>query len=163
MLACCALLALRTGLRKGELLGLRWRDLDLDTRRLTVARSYRSTPKGGKARHLSIPAACLPGLRAWQPECPPTAEGLVFPVVNGGSWSHKAMLGLPKLLQAAGVRVPAHPWHAMRHTFASHFVMQGGSILALQKILGHSDVKMTAIYAHLAPEFLGTEMDRLKF
>ena len=40
--------------------------------------------------------------------------------------------------------------------------MQGGNILALQKILGHSDIKMTLIYAHLAPDFLGTEMNRLK-
>jgi site-specific recombinase XerD len=41
--------------------------------------------------------------------------------------------------------------------------MQGGNILALQKILGHSDVKMTTMYAHLAPDFLGTEMDRLQY
>ena len=159
----CALLVLHTGQRKGELLGLRWRDLDFDNQRLTVARSYRGTPKGGKARHLSIPLACLPGLQAWQPECPTTPDGLVFPVVSGGEWSHKAMLGLPKLLTAAGCRVPLHPWHALRHTFASHFIMQGGNILVLQKILGHSDVKMTAIYAHLAPEFLGAEMNRIKF
>ena len=73
------------------------------------------------------------------------------------------MLGLPRLLAAAGCRVPLHPWHALRHTFASHFIMSGGNLLALQKILGHSDVKMTMIYAHLAPDFLGTEMDRIKF
>ena len=39
----------------------------------------------------------------------------------------------------------------------------GGNILALQKILGHSDIKMTMVYAHLAPDFLGTEMNRIKF
>ncbi len=41
--------------------------------------------------------------------------------------------------------------------------MQGGNLVALQKILGHSDIKLTMIYAHLAPDFLGSEMDRLKF
>jgi site-specific recombinase XerC len=41
-------------------------------------------------------------------------------------------------------------------------MMAGGNILALQKILGHSDVTMTMIYAHLAPDYLGDEMDRLK-
>ena len=41
--------------------------------------------------------------------------------------------------------------------------MAGGNILTLQKILRHSDVKMTMIYAHLAPDFLGEELDRLKF
>ena len=41
--------------------------------------------------------------------------------------------------------------------------MAGGNILTLQKVLGHSDMKMTLIYAHLAPDFLGSEMERLKF
>ncbi len=163
LLYVCAHFAVHTGLRKGELLGLRWQDLDLDTRRLTVARSYKTTPKSGKARHLRLPVACVPALRAWKPFCPASQEGVVFPVPSGGEHSHKAMLGLPRLLAAAGCRVPLHPWHALRHTFASHFIMSGGNLLALQKILGHSDVKMTMIYAHLAPDFLGTEMDRIKF
>ncbi len=84
-------------------------------------------------------------------------------VQRGAGHSTHALLGLPQLLELAGVRVPVHPWHAMRHTFASHYVMQGGNILALQKILGHSDVKVTMIYAHLAPDFLGTEMERVRF
>ena len=41
--------------------------------------------------------------------------------------------------------------------------MSGGNILTLQKILGHSDLRMTLIYAHLAPDFLAEELDRLKF
>lgn len=44
--------------------------------------------------------------------------------------------------------------HVLRHTFASHFVMNGGNILTLQRILGHSDLRMTMIYAHMAPEHL---------
>ncbi len=42
--------------------------------------------------------------------------------------------------------------HILRHTFASHFIMNGGNILTLQKILGHSDIQMTMKYAHLAPD-----------
>jgi integrase len=45
--------------------------------------------------------------------------------------------------------------HALRHTFASHFMMNGGNILTLQRILGHSDLRMTMTYAHMAPEHLG--------
>lgn len=41
--------------------------------------------------------------------------------------------------------------------------MSGGNILSLQKILGHSDIKMTLIYAHLAPDFLGDEMNRIRY
>ncbi|MGR5464536.1 phage integrase [Photobacterium damselae] len=44
--------------------------------------------------------------------------------------------------------------HVMRHTFASHFMMNGGNILTLQKVLGHSSVLQTMTYAHLAPEYL---------
>ncbi len=42
----------------------------------------------------------------------------------------------------------------LRHTFASHFIMNGGNILVLQKILGHSSLTMTLRYAHLAPDHL---------
>ena len=44
--------------------------------------------------------------------------------------------------------------HVLRHTFASHFVMNGGNILVLQRILGHSSLTMTMRYAHLAPDHL---------
>lgn len=44
--------------------------------------------------------------------------------------------------------------HVLRHTFASHFMMNGGNILVLQRILGHTDIKMTMRYAHFAPEHL---------
>lgn len=158
LLAACIHLAVHTGLRKGELLGLRWQDVDLATQRLTVARSYAATPKSGKTRHLRLPSACVPVLQKWRTSCPVSADGRVFPV-------HRQSLDAwtPELLAAAGCHVPAHPWHAMRHTFASHFIMAGGNILTLQKILGHSDVKMTLIYAHLAPDFLGQEMERVRF
>jgi site-specific recombinase XerD len=44
--------------------------------------------------------------------------------------------------------------HILRHTFASHFIINGGNVLVLQKILGHSDIRMTMIYAHLASDHL---------
>jgi integrase len=44
--------------------------------------------------------------------------------------------------------------HILRHTFASHFIMNGGNIVALQKILGHSSLNVTMKYSHLAPDYL---------
>lgn len=44
--------------------------------------------------------------------------------------------------------------HVLRHTFASHFVMNGGNIIALQKILGHATIQQTMAYAHFAPDYL---------
>lgn len=167
LLRCAVYLAVHAGLRKGELFGLRWRDVDVKTRRLSICRSFAGTPKGGKPRHLRVPAEVVPVLAAWALECPQTSEGIVFPRLCDGEWgmfsNPSAMLGLPALLTNAGCRPIARPWHAMRHTFASHYVMSGGNLLALQKILGHSSIRFTMIYAHLAPDFLGDEMDRVKF
>ncbi|RCW97059.1 MULTISPECIES: tyrosine-type recombinase/integrase [Kosakonia] len=56
----------------------------------------------------------------------------------------RAEIGLP----------PGQLTHVLRHTFASHFMMNGGNILVLQKILGHTDIKMTMRYAHFAPNHL---------
>ena len=115
-----------------------------------------------------LPDVLVPVLDDWSRRCPKTQEDLVFPTRRrDGTWGlprdASVLFGLPTLLAAAGCRVPAHPWHALRHTFASHFIMAGGNILALQKILGHTDVKITMVYAHLAPEFVADEMNRLRF
>jgi integrase len=48
-------------------------------------------------------------------------------------------------------------FHDLRHTYASHFVMARGNLLALQKLLGHADLKTTMKYAHLAPDYLAAE------
>ena len=49
---------------------------------------------------------------------------------------------------------PGQLTHVLRHTFASHFMMRGGNILVLQRVLGHTDIKMTMRYAHFAPDHL---------
>ena len=49
--------------------------------------------------------------------------------------------------------------HILRHTFASHFMMNGGDILTLQKVLGHSDLKMTMRYSHLSPDYLNQVLE----
>ena len=58
-------------------------------------------------------------------------------------------------VEKSGLKLPrGQLTHVLRHTFASHFIMNGGNILVLQKILGHSSLTMTMRYAHLAPEHL---------
>lgn len=71
---------------------------------------------------------------------------------------------LRQWLKWAGCHVPKRrPWHLLRHTFASHFMMSGGNVLTLQKLLGHSRLETTLIYAHLAPDHLASEVARLTF
>ncbi|MBZ0095444.1 MAG: tyrosine-type recombinase/integrase [Sulfuricella sp.] len=58
-------------------------------------------------------------------------------------------------VEVAGLKLPrGQLTHVLRHTFASHFMMNGGNILVLQKLLGHSSLTMTMRYAHLAPDHL---------
>lgn len=62
-----------------------------------------------------------------------------------------------KAINLAGIKLPENQLtHVLRHTFASHFMMNGGNILVLKDILGHSNIAITMIYAHFAPSFLET-------
>lgn len=158
--------AIYTGMRKGELFGLRWIDVLLDRGVIHIAHSYGQTPKSGKWRPVPLHPALAPILREWKRRCPPGA--LVFPRVLARGQRLRMgtaddMVDIHELLLAAGCHVPVRPWHALHHTFASHFVMVGGNLLALQKILGHSKFEMTQIYSHLAPDYMAGEIARLSF
>ena len=60
-----------------------------------------------------------------------------------------------RMMRHSGIKLPkGQLTHVLRHSFASHFIMNNGNIITLQKILGHSDIKMTMRYAHLSPEHL---------
>ena len=151
-----------TGLRLGELWGLRWSDLDLERGLISVRRSYRLAPKSGKLRHVPINPALAPTLREWKGRCPKSDEGLVFPTA-GGTMRERGKQPEAFKLALAGAECHAIGFHGLRHTFASHFMMAGGNILTLQKLLGHSSVAVTMKYAHLAPDFMRDEIGRLRF
>lgn len=158
-------LGLYAGLRRGEALGLRWSDVELDAGRLNIAHSFSALPKSGKPRYLPLPRALVSLLGEWRSLCPKTAEGVVCPVLCSGTWraARKEPRGMRELYRDAGLRIPAAPWHCLRHSFASTFVMNGGSLPALQKLLGHADLATTQIYAHLSNDFLTEQIDRVKF
>ena len=66
-----------------------------------------------------------------------------------------------KILKSLNFDLPkGQASHVLRHTFASHFMMNGGNILTLQKILGHGDIKQTLLYAHFSPDYLS---DAIKY
>jgi len=70
--------------------------------------------------------------------------------IFGSAWS-----AFCEGIERASIALPeGQMTHVLRHTFASHFMMNGGNILALQKVLGHASLTMTMRYAHLAPDHL---------
>jgi integrase len=152
-----------TGLRRGEALGLRWTDADLERRMLTVRRSYDGTTKSSKHRTVPVPAELAIILKAYK-LADPWKGTLCFPNDEGEMYSQNAKLEaiLHEGLHRTGL--PRIRVHALRHVFASHFVMGGGDIFTLQRILGHSTPQLTSdTYAHLSPRHLAGEADRVTY
>lgn len=153
-----------TGIRRGEALGLRWSDLDLNRRIISVRRSYAGLTKSSKHRTVPVAPALAAVLKAHRIADPWKVE-LVFPDEAGQLFSKQSKL-LQDVLEAALIRIE-HPRirvHDLRHTFASHFVMSGGDIFTLQRILGHSTPVITSdTYAHLSPDHMASAADRVAF
>ena len=84
-------------------------------------------------------------------------------MTNRGNQINKNHLreDLVKICMKIGIE-PANI-HTFRHTFASHLVMNGVDLPTVQKLMGHSNITTTMIYAHLAPEHLKGAVDKLEF
>ena len=146
------LLALRTGMRLGELFGLEWQDIDFQRKVISVQRSIVcgivGTPKNHRTRH--IPFTDEVGRVLFERR---RATGLLFHRPDGSALSHHmAYDALHRVCDRAGIRRVS--WHVMRHTFASQLACEGVPIPAIKELLGHSSIVMTMRYAHLSPSTL---------
>jgi integrase len=145
------LVALRTGLRLGELLALRWQDADLTAGRLVVRQNIVhgvvGTPKSRRPREVPLSDDVWTALRVHRHERGP----LVF--CNAVGWHlrvPKVRWELERTCKHAGLRKVG--WHVLRHSFASHLAIRGVSLKVIQELLGHSTIHMTMRYAHLTPD-----------
>jgi integrase len=139
------IIALNTGMRRGELFNLIWSDIDLEKRQLTV---QGSGAKSGNTRYLPLNDEAFSTLVAWRNQN--SGLGLVFPSpVTGERLGHikRSWAGLIKLADIHNFR-----FHDLRHSFASKLVMAGVDLNTLRELLGHASMDMTLRYAHLAPE-----------
>jgi integrase len=141
------ILAMNTGLRRGELLKLDWASVDMDAKRLTVTAQ---TAKSAKTRHVPLNKKALAALTAWKE--PDDRVGAVFGLGDiKKSW--KTLLTLAE--------VSDFRFHDLRHNFASKLVMAGIDLNTVRELLGHSDIRMTLRYAHLAPEHAAAAVEVL--
>jgi integrase len=142
------------GLRTGEVLALRWEHIDLQTRRIHVRESIRGPLKDKDSRVVPILDPLLPVLQAWKLQTGGTGR-VVPPMRRDGTKVDKGTPGpyLAATLDRLGLARPGLGWYqATRHTFASQWVLAGGSIEKLSKVLGHYSVVMTERYVHLRPD-----------
>jgi integrase len=144
--------ALKPGLRVGELLALKWQDLDLVAGhvivRRTLWRNQEGSPKGGRKRKVPLSPEALAALKAHR-----HLWGHYVSCDEAGARLSHSMVKdvVPAACRHAGLgkRITTH---GLRHTFASHLVMRGASLRAVQELLGHESIEMTLRYSHLTPD-----------
>lgn len=143
-LRALVLLALHTGMRAGELTGLRWGQVDLQRRQLTIEAGR---AKNHTTRIIPLDRTALAIVQALYTGQASTA--LVLLNRHGRPW--RGALRVFHMAMLAGGLAPCR-LHDLRHTFASRLIQAGADLRAVQELLGHSSLAMTARYAHLAPD-----------
>lgn len=140
--------ALATGARYGELAALKVGDFNPDSGTLHIR-----TSKSGRGRHVVLAEE---GVAMFKERAAGRASGdLLLPKKDGGAWlaSHQAR-PMRDACQRAGIE-PEINFHALRHTYASHAIMNGAPLLVVAKNLGHSDTRMVERhYGHLAESYV---------
>ena len=161
-------LALHTGLRKGELLGLRWEDLDLDAGTAAIRRTLQRTSTGGlttlptktrtSERRIALPTRCVQSLKlhheqqdheresagtTWQ------QDGHVFTTAQGRPIDPTNLTrAFTTLLRKADLR--RIRFHDLRHSTATLLLEQGVELVVIKELLGHAHIGVTAtVYAHV--------------
>jgi integrase len=142
------ILALSTGIRRSSLLSLEWGDVNF-TERMVMVRA--ATDKSEKEYYVSLNKLAFETLSRWHGQSRRTSpHDLVFPSPKTGEKLDNCNSSWEALLKRAGIE--KFRWHDMRHDFASQLVMKGVDLNTVRELMGHSDMKMTLRYAHLAPE-----------
>ena len=158
--------ALNTGMRLGELCGLCWDRVNFESQTITVARTLtreglKNTTKTNRARHLPMNTTTRLVL---EKRFKTKNTKFVFHMKDFRpiTYDHFTQREFKLAQMKAGLSKRIR-FHDLRHTYASHFVMNGGDIYVLQKLLGHTDISTTMIYAHLDEKFLRQATEIINF
>lgn len=160
------LVALNTGLRRGELLGLMWDKVDFLNRQIIISRTkdrygVKETTKTGRVRFVPMNETVIKTLQNLKKE---NRSELVFVGKDGlaPDFEHVSSRLFSRAIKKAQVKKIR--FHDLRSTYAANFCMAGGDIYALSKILGHTKVEMTSQkYAHLHPKYLSQVSEIINF
>jgi len=150
------LLALNTGLRRGELFNLKWKDVDTYAKWLTV---QGETAKSGQTRRIPLNAEALATLSGWQKHRGNVrAEDPIFPGAAGAKLT-RIDTAWSKLVKRA--KLDDFRFHDLGHQFASRLVQSGIDLNTVRDLLGHADLDMVLRYAHLSPDRLTMAVEKV--
>jgi site-specific recombinase XerD len=150
--------AVLTGMRVGEITNLKWQDVDLHRRQITVSNSKTFQTKSGKCRVIPIGEDVYRVLLRRS-----TVNDNSSFVFNKNSYqllSNYVSKKFKAYCKIAGLNEAIH-FHSLRHTYATWLVQSGVNIYQVQKLLGHSDTKTTQIYSHLAASELHSAVNKI--
>jgi len=136
---------LRTGMRIGELLALKMRDLDVREKKIHIYEGEKNSL--GRVVYLSDDA--LVALRLWLKKRDKSREYLFYGLNRSNICYSSAWNIFGRYLRAAGLRHKGYTIHSLRHTFASELLNAGMRLECLQLLMGHNDIEMTRRYARL--------------
>ena len=150
---------LRTGMRKGEVLGLKWDCVDFGTKQITVRRirtqdELKDTTKSGKSRQIPMTIDLMKILMKTKIIRNPNDNDYVFLNKESKEVGYQSLNQIFTQLQRESGVSKVIRFHDLRHTFASQAAMKGLDGKRLQLILGHADAKMTEHYTHLNDKHL---------
>jgi site-specific recombinase XerD len=151
---------LNTGLRLGELINLQWKDVDLGRSVLRVREKESWKPKTGE-RDVPLNDEMKALFRRLQKK-QESKDDYIFLSTRGEKLTGKLRQRFENHAKRNGF-TDITKIHTLRHTFASHLVMNGVDLPTVQKLLGHSDIDTTMVYAHLAPDHLAGAVHKLSF
>jgi integrase len=154
------LVTVSTGIRRGELLGLRWSDIDLKAARLTVNQSlerlagkttFKPPKTAGSRRTITLPALTVEALREHRAAKPRIGVGELVFSHGGIPWDPDSLTkAFDRLIVESGVR--RITFHGLRHTHISHQLMDGVHVKVVSERAGHANVSITlAVYAAFVP------------
>lgn len=167
------LLALGTGLRQGELLALKWENVNLDEKYLEVKESIKKvyvfdsdgnkelrtmlqTPKTiNSIRRVDLPSKTVEMLSNMD-----QSTTFVFEDNNGQPFSVKTLFGNWKRVLTDN-KIPYKKFHSLRHTYATMLLTKGVDLKTVQDLMGHSDITITQIYLHVLPKTKSDAVNKL--
>ena len=156
-LKTAVLVSLNTGVRRGTLLRLKWEYIDWPAKTLILPAKIM---KGGRTKKIPLNSVALEALKRWKKRSvPQNPAGYIFPGNTRDEHLDNVRTHWKNLLTRAGI--DHFRWHDMRHDFGSQLAMNRVDILTIKELLCHENLKMTLVYAHLAPQHLSSAVEGL--